>query len=180
MTSGLPHSSPSLLRIIDYAGRGGLGIVEPVRAGRHHTAHVDDTGHEALSARVGLESRHGGQLRSVVVVDHPINFLSNQVRRWSSLPICPPGGIRISLGGLGIAGRLAWLPTREPGSAGAGSYIAAISRGVVVSLLGLHHLVLLIVEPLLLISVGLEWRGVDGSLGNLRKRRASGMLRGIR
>lgn len=175
MTSVLVHTPPSLLGIVDHSGRRRLGIVEGVWAGCHHSAHVGHARHEALVAWVGRESRYGGQLGSVVIVNHAVHFLGNQIRCRGRLPIRlrGGGGGGIALGGLRITSGLA------------GGDVAAIRLAVIVSLLlGLHHLVRLIIEALLLllrlISVGLERGGVDGAFGDLGEWCARPALRSIR
>jgi len=72
--SGRSRELDLLLRIVDAR----LRVVKPIRTGRHHAidSHV---GHGiALRCWIGVRS-YRGQLRSIIVVDHPVYLLRHEI-----------------------------------------------------------------------------------------------------
>lgn len=180
--------SATLLRVVDHPSRRSLRVVECVGARSYHATHVHNAGHEALRAWIRRGESLYWQLGSVVVVDHAVHFLGDQVGCWSPLSISLPGSSRIALGGLRITWRLARLGAREARGVVPSRHVTAVTLTVIVSLLlRLHCLVWLAIESLLwwlllllgLVSVGLEGRRVDSAFGDLGEWCSGGPLRWV-
>lgn len=169
-----PKCSPSslvwvrriLLRVVHHSSRR-WRIVERIRARRNHATHVHDSGSIGWCRSVSRVARNSRYLSGVVIVDHAVDLLRNQVETCTGLAVSLCSGrlsLLLLLLLLWIASMLTLLrPGNKRWSASIRGCSSRVSRGIIVALLRRHHGVGLAVKALLLLR---EWIWLEGCCMN--------------